>query len=224
MWSENSDEEIYITQSTFCQKSTLGDVNDWFQDGLPTDRQVVTNNVKEKATTENRFANRFAKPIPEVQIQAKIGDAVPKSTKYKEKWAVNLFENWRQQRNEKVCNTGGITDVKILHNSLEVMPDEELNRSLALFVCQVRKANGSKYPPKTLHGMVASIQHYLKGKKRIVRLFNDDKFSFLRDALDAMMKESTSDGFGLTKKQGEVITLDEEDQVWSEGVLGSSNP
>ena len=57
--------------------------------------------------------------------------------------------------------------------------------------------------------MVASIQHYLKGKKRIVRLFNGDKFCFLRDALDAMMTESASDGLGLTKKQGEVITLDE---------------
>ena len=61
-------------------------VNDWFQDGLPTNGQVLKNNVKkEKATTENRFANRFAKPISEVKIQAKIGDAVPKTTKYKEK-------------------------------------------------------------------------------------------------------------------------------------------
>ena len=65
---------------------TLGDVNDWFQDGLPTDGQGVTNNIEEKATTENRFANRFAKPISEVHIQAKIGDAVPKSTKYKKNW------------------------------------------------------------------------------------------------------------------------------------------
>ena len=67
--------------------------------------------------------------------------------------------------------------------------------------------------------MVASIQHYLEGKRRIVRLFNDDKFSFLRDALDAMMKESASNGLALTKKQGEVITLDEEEQLWSKGVL-----
>ena len=89
-----------------------------------------------------------------------------------------MFENWRQQRNEKVSNTGGITDVNILHNSLEVMSDEELNHSLALFVCEIRKANGSKYPANTLHGMVPSIQHHLKGKKRIVRLFNDDKFCF----------------------------------------------
>ena len=221
MSSETSDEEIYITQSTFCQQTNLADVNDRVLDRLRTDEQTLTADVKkQKDTAENRFAN----PISEVEIQAKIGDAVPKSTKYKEKWAVNLFENWRQQRNEKVGNTGGIIAVNILHNSLQVMSDEELSRSLALFVCEVRKANGSKYPPNTLHGMVASIQHYLKGKKRIVRLFNDDKFSFLRDALDAMMKESASDGLGLTKKQGEIITLDEEEQLWSKGVLGDSSP
>ena len=39
-----------------------------------------------------------------------------------------------------------------------------------------------------------------------------------------MMKESASDGLGLTKKQGEVIMLDEEEQLWSKGVLGDSNP
>ena len=82
-----------------------------------------------------------------------------------------------------------------------------------MFFCEVRKASGSKYPPNTLHGMVASIQHYLKGKKRIVRLFNDERFSFLRNALDAMMKESASDGLGLTKKQAEVITLEDEEQL-----------
>ena len=58
------------------------------------------------------------------------------------------------------------------------MSDEELNRTLALFICAVRKANGSKYPPNTLHGgIVASIQHYFRGKGRLVRLFNDDRFS-----------------------------------------------
>ena len=46
----------------------------------------------------------------------------------------------------------------------------------------------------------------------------------MRDALDAMMKESASDGLGLTKEQGEIITLDEEEQLWSKGALGDSSP
>ena len=86
------------------------------------------------------------------------------------------------------------------------MSDEELNRSLALFVCGVLKANESKYPLNTSwYG--CSIQHYLKGKKRMIILFNDNKFCFFRDTLDAMIKESASDGLKLTKKQGEAITV-----------------
>ena len=64
---------------------------------------------------------------------------MPTSKKFKEKWAVKLFENWSQQRNAKVRNTGGISDVNILHNSLEVMCHEELNHSLASFGCEVWK-------------------------------------------------------------------------------------
>ena len=150
----------------------MADVNDRVLDGLPTDEQTLTAKVKKQkatsslATTENRFAN----PISEVEIQAKTGDAISKSTKYKEKWAVNLLENWRQQRNERVSNTGGIIDVNILHNSfkLEVMSDEEL---LVSIVCA-----------KFAKPVEANIRF-------MVRLFNDDKFSFLRDAFDAMMKK-----------------------------------
>ena len=67
MCSETSDEDIYITQSTFCQESDLGDVNDWLLDGLSIDEQMLTDNVeKQKVTAENRFAN----PISDVEIQS----------------------------------------------------------------------------------------------------------------------------------------------------------
>ena len=44
----------------------------------------------------------FAKPVSEAEIKAKIDNAIPKSTKYKEKCVVELFESWREQRNLKV--------------------------------------------------------------------------------------------------------------------------
>ena len=127
-----------------------------------------------KATTENRFA----KPISEVQIQTKIGDTNPLNRQNIKKNGLLICS--RTGDSKEMRKWVILAVLKILHNSLEVMSDEELNRSLALFVCEVRKANGSKYPLNTFHGMVASIKHYLKGKKRIVRLFNVDKFSFLR--------------------------------------------
>ena len=54
-----------------------------------------------------------------------------------------MFENWQQQRNKKVYNVGEGSDclagLQIIQNCLEVMSDEELNRTLALFVCEVTK-------------------------------------------------------------------------------------
>ena len=43
---------------------------------------------------EHVAETRFAKPVLDSEIRAKIGDSVPKSTKYKDKWAINLFESW----------------------------------------------------------------------------------------------------------------------------------
>ena len=97
-----------------------------------------------------------------------------------------------------------------------MMSDDELNRTLARFICEIRKADGSKYPPNTLYGIIAAIQHFLKGKGKQVRLLNDDKFEYLRSALDAVMKENASAGVGLKRKQDEIITLREEEKTLGE--------
>ncbi|KXJ05048.1 hypothetical protein AC249_AIPGENE2047, partial [Exaiptasia diaphana] len=86
-----------------------------------------------------------------------------------------------------------------------------------------RKVDGTKYPHSSLHGIISAIQHFLKTKGRPVKLFNDEKFSYLRDALDTAMKDSASSGLGIKKKQAQVITLDEEDELWSKNVLGDDN-
>ena len=59
--------------------------------------------------------DRFAAPVSETEVRGKIEDCVPKSTKYKDKWAVALFENWREQRNMKVRN---IKDSRLMVGSL----------------------------------------------------------------------------------------------------------
>ena len=105
------------------------------------------------------------------------------------------------------------------------MSDDELNQTLACYICNIRKPDGTKYPPNTLYEIIAAIQHFLKSKRKQVRLLNDDKFAYLRNAaLDAVMKENALAGVGLTRKQVEVITLREEEQLWEKGVLGESHP
>ena len=100
------------------------------------------------------------------------------------------------------------------------MSNDELNRTLACFICEIRKTDGCKYPPNMLYGIIAAIQHFLKGKeKKQVRLLNNDKFEYLRNALDAVMKVNASAGVGLTRTQVEVTTLREEEQLWEKRVL-----
>lgn len=60
----------------------------------------------------------------------------------------------------------------------------------------MRKADGRKYPANTLYGIVAAIQYFLKGKGKLVRLFNNDKFAYLRNFLDVAMKGIASAGVG----------------------------
>ena len=205
MESSDSDPEMYITQSTPQQER----LDDLYQDTIVPDEDIWAFAGKIKEVEEQQSImgfNRFSHPIIENEVRTKIDDCVPKSTRYKNKWAVSLFENWREQRNIEVrrvdetsvrgCDPG----LEVIKNFIEAMSDDELNGTLGYFICEIRKTDRSKYPPNTLYGIIAAIQHFLKGKGKQVRLLNDDKFEYLRNALDAVMKESASAGLGLGKK------------------------
>lgn len=49
---------------------------------------------------------RFADSLEEKDIDKKIRESVPKATVYKDSWAVNMFEQWRQERNLRVASGG----------------------------------------------------------------------------------------------------------------------
>ena len=233
MEAGDSDPEMFITQSNPQRKRTFPTFDVLCQNTLAPDEDIfaLAGDIKEVEEQPSVTGfDRFAAPVSETQVRAKIDDCVPKSTRYKDKWAVALFENWREQRNMKVSSIvdlrvdGRHSGLEIIENCIEMMSDDELNRTLACLICEIRKTDGSKYPPNTLYGIIAAIQHFLKDKAKQVRLLNDDKFGYLRNALDAVMKENASAGVGLTRKQGEVITLREEEQLWEKGALGDSQP
>lgn len=169
---------------------------------------------------------RFAEPLEERYIDEKIRESVPKSTVYKDTWAVNMFEQWRYERNARVaCFPASEGNSKLVPTAnLEQMTPEELNSTLALFILEARKANGEKYPPKTLHGIVAAIQHYLKREGREFKFFTNPIFSKLMGSLDAAMKQVSAEGLGSAKRQAQVISLEEEELLWSKGILGEQTP
>ena len=86
---------------------------------------------------------------------------VSDASRRKWNWVLNIFEEWRETRNEavlKVENSGE----PVLNQRIDEMSDEDLDFFLPWFVAEVRKEDGQEYPGKTIYEMTCSLQCYLR--------------------------------------------------------------
>ena len=122
--------------------------------------------VEKKKGRTSRF--RLPKSASEEQVLA--DEAVPSSTKYKNKWALKLFREWQQQRDMKVpsLDPGGLfkdyelRKVTPVSCEIENMDAISLNYWLTKFVMEVAKDSGERYPPRTVHGIVCGVKRHTK--------------------------------------------------------------
>ena len=91
-------------------------------------------------------SERFRVPKTSSQENVLVNDALPVSTKCKNKWAVNIFAEWQRLREVKVpvLDCGGLFKDYDLHNVTAVSVDIagmdalSLNYWLSKFVMEVR--------------------------------------------------------------------------------------
>jgi hypothetical protein len=102
-------------------------------------------------------SSRFAAPTTTNEFDAIIKKTESKNTRSNTTWAHKIFEDWKQARNKN-----GV-QADIIH-PIEQMTAEQLNINLSHFVLEVRKANGTDYPAKTLYSIIAGILRYLHEK------------------------------------------------------------
>ena len=57
-----------------------------------------------------------------------------------------------------------------------------------------------------------------------VDFFSDKVFADMRSTLDAEMKRIQYSGLGSHRKQAEIITVEEEQRLWQNGLLGDGTP
>ena len=164
-----------------------------------------------------------------------------KSSERKCQWALRTFNTWKAWRNEQAVKGGkSMSPIRV---ELVEMTNDELCFSLTRFlieVClnaqapeiiidyfmdyfQAKKANGEPYPAETLYELLMALQMYLSCNGRNLKLLADKEFTVLRNTLDSRMKQLSSEGFKARQKQAEVITADEENQLWAT-VLGDDTP
>ena len=121
-----------------------------------------------------------------------MAEATPEQTRKKAAWAYRTYDAWKSW---KVSSLTNVTFVPLLR-----MDADEMDTHLAMFIREVRKQTGERYPGRTLCEIVTSLQKYMELNGQNVKFISDPKFKTLQTALDVEMKCSTSQGLGLNIK------------------------
>ena len=103
-------------------------------------------------------------------------------------WSLCLYQrwvHWRKRAYNPVANFSVVGDILMVHFRLDDTPVEDLNNVMSQFISEIRKESGERYPRKTLHELVSSLQKYfeIRGRKT-VNFFTDAAFEKLIKALD----------------------------------------
>lgn len=97
---------------------------------------------------------------------------------------------------------------------------------LQKYVLSTRKKTGDRYPPKTLYLLLCGLNRYMKQKLQPIDIFDrgNPDFKLLFNTCDSLFRELREDGVGNDSKPTETLTRDDENKLWSSGVLSASTP
>ena len=148
---------------------------------------------------------------------------IPPNTIRKTFWAVKLFNDWVTHM---LQNRDDPKIVNILQNEKDLLnlSNSDLNTTLSSFILSLKKRDGCEYTSGSLFSVITAIQKHLEINGKRVFFFNDDQFGTLKTCLDNTMKSVTKQGVGLVKKQAQVISKEQENSLWEQGLLGTESP
>ena len=105
--------------------------------------------------------SRFAVPMSDKAVEEAKQAAIPKKTKKDTEWCAKIWRDWSGQRNTSA--------------SVEQVPDivnmgiVQLQRWMSRFVLEIRKKDGTPYPPESVYHIVCGIMRFvrLNGKPEV---------------------------------------------------------
>ena len=135
-------------------------------------------------------------------------------------WARHIYCDWRLFRESQENLRNYSCDL----DDLSTVNKTDLNEAMCRFITEVKKIDGSDYPPKTLYDIVICVQFWLETQGLAWKLLSEDAFQDLKFTLDNLMKERTALGLGNNVRQAQVVGLNDEESMWKSGILGCHNP
>ena len=98
---------------------------------------------------------------------------------------------------------------------------------MSKFVLKAHQSNGQAYIPKTILQLMVNLQGLAFSRKPNACDFmnhRDVTFKPLYNAMNNLSKKLLGEGIGAPKNQARVITEEEENELWSKGIMGKSTP
>ncbi|XP_051867999.1 uncharacterized protein LOC127568373 [Pristis pectinata] len=145
---------------------------------------------------------------------------IPYNTKKATAWGVRVWDEWGKTRNSYIMEQGVQRNELFLYvpELCYEITHDELNFWLCRFVLEVRRQDGSEYPPNSLRLLCCSILRHLREncRRSDIDFFNKLKpdFAEFRTTLDNRMKQLQRLGIGLVRKQAQPYTEDDEERLW----------
>ena len=129
---------------------------------------------------------RFRPPKSVQEEDSLLVQSKPKSTQYKNKWAVEVFRTWQAAREQKFCildvasmfKDYDVHCVQSIEEKLENLDSIFLSYWLTKFVQEVANKSGGRYPSRSLYGIVCGLKQYLEdvnGGNALNSLHSSDK-------------------------------------------------
>ena len=161
---------------------------------------------------------RFATPKSDEEVEKARKARIPKNTRANTRYCMEIWNKWSSYRNSIVDKEHIIEDITSLDNST-------LQYWMSRFVLEIRKKDGTEYPPNTLHHICCGILRHLQESGGVeIDFFKVVAFAEFCATLDGEMKRLQSLGIGAKKHQAEPLTEEEEEQLWQTGQLGDHSP
>ena len=147
---------------------------------------------------------------------------VPANTEKNTKWSVKCFKEWIFCRN-RVCNE----NEKCPDDLLETQNPVVLNNWIPRFVAEVRRSDGKKYPPKTIHLILSGILRFMRSVSDDAPNILDKKdtrFKSIKNACDVVYRGLHKEGVGASVQHAPIITTEEEQKLWDMNILNTDTP
>ena len=148
---------------------------------------------------------------------------VPSNTKKNDDWAYNNFVAWRDARNREHPENPCPEDL-LYEQPFDV---SALSYWLSRYACETRTRVGKKYPASTVYCLLGGLLRRLRAVSQDCPNFldtSDLRFKEMHSIIDAYFRQLRAEGVGTVVKHATLISKEEENALWENGVLGEGTP